>query len=123
MEFGAFDLKKIHVLRVDPGEDILAAVEQFIAAANLQQAVVMGGYGTMAGKLRPLQASRSLPKQAGFLTRGRNREGSRPLHHLPGNSSCSKKSVHPYFDISCHSFPDLSPIRETSLSKRNAQAA
>ena len=48
MEFGAFDLKKIHVLRVDPGEDILAAVEQFIAAANLQQAVVLGGYGTMA---------------------------------------------------------------------------
>lgn len=48
MEFGTLNLTKIHILRVDPGEDILGAVEQFIAAANLKQAVVMGGYGTMA---------------------------------------------------------------------------
>ncbi len=48
MEFGTFNLKKIHILRVDPGEDILASVEKFIADANLQQAVVLGGYGTMA---------------------------------------------------------------------------
>jgi len=48
MDFGSFNLSKIHILRVDPGEDILASVEQFIAEANLQQAVVLGGYGTMA---------------------------------------------------------------------------
>ena len=48
MEYGSFNLSKIHILRVDPGEDILASVEQFIAEANLQQAVVLGGYGTMA---------------------------------------------------------------------------
>jgi hypothetical protein len=48
MEFGSFNFKKIHILRVDPGEDILASVEKFIAAAKLQQAVVLGGYGTMA---------------------------------------------------------------------------
>jgi predicted DNA-binding protein with PD1-like motif len=48
MEFGSFNFKKIHILRVDPGEDILASVEQFIANAKLQQAVVLGGYGTMA---------------------------------------------------------------------------
>jgi len=48
MEFGSFNFKKIHILRVDPGEDILASVEKFIADANLQQAVVLGGYGTMA---------------------------------------------------------------------------
>lgn len=48
MEFGSFNLTKIHILRVDPGEDILASVEQFIAKANLKQAVVLGGYGTMA---------------------------------------------------------------------------
>lgn len=48
MEFGSFDLSKVHILRVDPGEDILASVEQFIAKANLKQAVVLGGYGTMA---------------------------------------------------------------------------
>ena len=48
MEFGSFNFKKIHILRVDPGEDILASVEKFIADAKLQQAVVLGGYGTMA---------------------------------------------------------------------------
>jgi predicted DNA-binding protein with PD1-like motif len=48
MEFGTLNLTKIHILRVDPGEDILAAVERFIATTNLKQAVVMGGYGTMA---------------------------------------------------------------------------
>jgi predicted DNA-binding protein with PD1-like motif len=48
MEFSSFNLSKIHILRVDPGEDILASVEQFIAEANLKQAVVLGGYGTMA---------------------------------------------------------------------------
>ena len=48
MDHRSFNLSKIHILRVDPGEDILASVEQFIADAKLQQAVVMGGYGTMA---------------------------------------------------------------------------
>jgi predicted DNA-binding protein with PD1-like motif len=48
MEFGTFNLGKVHILRVDPGEDILAMVEKFIADANLKQAVVLGGYGTMA---------------------------------------------------------------------------
>ena len=48
MEFGSFNFKKIHILRVDPGEDILTSVEKFIADAKLQQAVVLGGYGTMA---------------------------------------------------------------------------
>lgn len=48
MEFGTLNLNKIHILRVDPGEDILASVEQFIAEAQLKQAVVLGGYGTMA---------------------------------------------------------------------------
>jgi predicted DNA-binding protein with PD1-like motif len=48
MEFGTLNLGKIYILRVDPGEDILAAVERFIAEASLKQAVVLGGYGTMA---------------------------------------------------------------------------
>lgn len=47
MEFGTLNIKKIMILRVDPGEDILDSVEQFIAEANLKQAVVLGGYGTM----------------------------------------------------------------------------
>jgi predicted DNA-binding protein with PD1-like motif len=48
MQSGSFDLKKIHILRIDPGEDVLACVETFLAQAGLQQAVVVGGYGTLA---------------------------------------------------------------------------
>jgi predicted DNA-binding protein with PD1-like motif len=48
MEFSSLEIGKIHILRIDPGEDILSSVEQFIAEANLKQAVVLGGYGTMA---------------------------------------------------------------------------
>lgn len=48
MEFSSLNLSNIHILRVDPGEDILASVEQFIAEVHLKQAVVLGGYGTMA---------------------------------------------------------------------------
>lgn len=48
MEFGTLDLCKVHILRVDPGEDILASIEHFIAQSHLRQAVVLGGYGTMA---------------------------------------------------------------------------
>jgi predicted DNA-binding protein with PD1-like motif len=48
MEYGTFNLGKIHILRVDPGEDILASVEKFIAETKLKQALVLGGYGTMA---------------------------------------------------------------------------
>lgn len=48
MEFTSLNVDKIHILRVDPGEDILLAVRQFIQQSGLHQAVVMSGYGTMA---------------------------------------------------------------------------
>jgi predicted DNA-binding protein with PD1-like motif len=48
MEYGTFKPGRFHILRVDPGEDILASVEKFIAETNLKQALVLGGYGTMA---------------------------------------------------------------------------
>ena len=48
MESGSFNLSKIHILRVDPGEDLLACVEQFLAEKKVRQAVVLGGYGTLA---------------------------------------------------------------------------
>src|SRR5512133_1643512 len=48
MEFTSVDVQKIHILRVDPGEDILLAVRQFIQQSGMTQAVVMGGYGTLA---------------------------------------------------------------------------
>lgn len=42
------NLSRIHILRVDPGEDVLAAIELFLQEAGIRQAVVLGGYGTLA---------------------------------------------------------------------------
>ncbi len=48
MESASFSVKNIHILRVDPGEDVLRSVERFLAEAKVTQAVVMGAYGTLA---------------------------------------------------------------------------
>jgi predicted DNA-binding protein with PD1-like motif len=48
MEFASMDLSRIHILRVDPGEDVLASIERFLKETGIQQAVVLGGYGTLA---------------------------------------------------------------------------
>jgi predicted DNA-binding protein with PD1-like motif len=48
MEFASMDLSRIHILRVDPGEDVLASTERFLKETGIQQAVVLGGYGTLA---------------------------------------------------------------------------
>lgn len=48
MEYGAMNVGKIHVLRVDPGEDVLLSVNAFLAEQGIRQAVVLGGYGTLA---------------------------------------------------------------------------
>ena len=48
MEFAAMDVSKIHILRVDPGEDLLVSIERFLQESGIRQAVVLGGYGTLA---------------------------------------------------------------------------
>ncbi len=48
MEFASMNLSRIHILRVDPGEDVLASIERFLRETGIQQAVVLGGYGTLA---------------------------------------------------------------------------
>lgn len=48
MQSASFEVQKIHILRIDPGEDVLACVEQFLAQKSIRQAVVLGGYGTLA---------------------------------------------------------------------------
>lgn len=42
------NLNKIHILRVDPGEDVLESIQRFLQEAAVRQAVVLGGYGTLA---------------------------------------------------------------------------
>lgn len=41
-------LSRIHVVRVDPGEDVLESIGRFLRTAKVQQAVVLGAYGTLA---------------------------------------------------------------------------
>ena len=48
MEYTSLNVQRIHILRIDPGEDILLMVRKFLAESGLRQAVVMGGYGTLA---------------------------------------------------------------------------
>jgi predicted DNA-binding protein with PD1-like motif len=48
MEFASMNWGRIHILRVDPGEDVLESIQRFLKQANVQQAVVLGGYGTLA---------------------------------------------------------------------------
>jgi predicted DNA-binding protein with PD1-like motif len=48
MESASMDVKKIHILRIDPGEDVLESVRRLLKDARIRQAVVLGGYGTLA---------------------------------------------------------------------------
>lgn len=48
MESASLTVERIHILRVDPGEDVLLSVRKFLEEAGLRQAVVMGAYGTLA---------------------------------------------------------------------------
>jgi predicted DNA-binding protein with PD1-like motif len=48
MEFASMSVRRVHILRIDPGEDVLESVKSFLKAASIRQAVVLGGYGTLA---------------------------------------------------------------------------
>ena len=48
MEFASMTVGNIHILRVDPGEDVLRSINRFLRETELRQAVVLGGYGALA---------------------------------------------------------------------------
>jgi len=48
MEFTAMRPSHIHILRVDPGEDVIESIQRFLDQVGVRQAVVLGGYGTLA---------------------------------------------------------------------------
>lgn len=48
MESAPLNIKRVHVLRLDPGEDVLCGVKDFLKETGIQQAIVIGGYGTLA---------------------------------------------------------------------------
>jgi len=49
MESAMLSVSRIHILRVDPGEDVFESIQRFLDEAGVRQAVVLGGYGTLAG--------------------------------------------------------------------------
>ncbi len=48
MESATLNVSRVHILRVDPGEDVLSTVRHFIAQSGIRQAIVLGGYVTLA---------------------------------------------------------------------------
>ncbi len=48
MEFTSMDLGRAHILRIDPGEDVIESVQAFLQETGIRQAVITGGYGTLA---------------------------------------------------------------------------
>ena len=48
MESASMNLSRVHILRVDPGEDVLESIKRFLQEADIRQAVILGGYGTLA---------------------------------------------------------------------------
>ncbi len=48
MESATLNVSRVHILRIDPGEDVLLSVKDFLGKTRIQQAIVMGGYGTLA---------------------------------------------------------------------------
>ena len=48
MEHASMSLKRLHILRVDPGEDVLGSIRRFLQETDVRKAVVLGGYGTLA---------------------------------------------------------------------------
>ena len=48
MESAKMNPGEIHLLRIDPGEDVLISVKKFIGHRQISQAIILGGYGTLA---------------------------------------------------------------------------
>jgi predicted DNA-binding protein with PD1-like motif len=48
MDAATLNISRVHIFRIDPGEDILKSVNALIFKQELKQAVVLGGYGTLA---------------------------------------------------------------------------
>ncbi len=48
MDSSSLNVNRVHILRIDPGEDVLATVKDFIRRSGIAQAIVLGGYGTLA---------------------------------------------------------------------------
>ena len=66
MEANAMSLSRIHILRVDPGEDVFESIQRFLDLAGVRQAVVLGGYGTLAAYHLHWVTHNRLPSETAF---------------------------------------------------------
>lgn len=48
MESAKMRSGNVYILRVDPGEDVLLSVQSFLDEQKIKQAIILGGYGTLA---------------------------------------------------------------------------
>ena len=64
MESATLSVSRVHILRVDPGEDVLGVVRDFLASAGIQQAIVIGGYGTLAAHCLHWVTHNRLPSES-----------------------------------------------------------
>jgi len=66
MDSASFSVKKVHILRVDPGEDVLESVRSFLTDSGVKQAVVLGGYGTLAAHHLHWVTHNKIPSESTF---------------------------------------------------------
>ena len=66
MESAALSLGRIHILRVDPGEDLFESVQRFLDQVGVRQAVVLGGYGTLAAYHLHWVTHNRIPSETAF---------------------------------------------------------
>ena len=66
MESAAMSVGRIHILRVDPGEDLFESVQHFLDQAGVRQAVVLGGYGTLAAYHLHWVTHNRIPSETAF---------------------------------------------------------
>ncbi len=66
MEAAAMSLSRIHILRVDPGEDLFESVQCFLDQVGVRQAVVLGGYGTLAAYHLHWVTHNRIPSETAF---------------------------------------------------------
>jgi len=66
MESEAMSIGRIHILRVDPGEDLFESMQRFLDLAGVRQAVVLGGYGTLAAYHLHWVTHNRLPSETAF---------------------------------------------------------
>jgi predicted DNA-binding protein with PD1-like motif len=74
MQAGSFDVRKVHVLRIDPNEDVLLSVTKFVAEARIVDAVVLAGYGTLASHRLHWVADNRLPSRNAYESASRGIE-------------------------------------------------